>query len=215
MSDEMSEARELLRLARHGDAEALGRLLERYRGDLGRLAQRQLHGRLAARLSASDVVQQTFLEAHRDFAQFRGSAEPELLGWLQRILEHNLARVIRDHAGLHKRDVRREQSLEQTEGEGVNLAQELAAGHSTPSQRAMRAEEAERLEKALAALPEDQRAAVRLRHLEGRPLADIARQLGRTPAAAAGLIKRGMQSLRKRLRQTSEERHPDEHHRTG
>jgi RNA polymerase sigma-70 factor (ECF subfamily) len=63
----------------------------------------------------------------------------------------------------------------------------------------MRGEEAERLSRALVALPDDQREAVRLRHLEGWPLADIARHLGRTPAATAGLIKRGMQTLRRLL----------------
>lgn len=132
MNDEPSETRELLRLARQGDAEALGRLLERYRSYFGRQAERQLHGRIAARVGASDVVQQTFLEAHRDFAGFRGSAEPELLAWLECILNHNLARVIRDHLGLQKRDARRERSLDQTQGEDSALPQELDAGHSTP-----------------------------------------------------------------------------------
>ncbi|MBV9125325.1 MAG: sigma-70 family RNA polymerase sigma factor, partial [Planctomycetes bacterium] len=174
MNNEPSEIQALLSRARQGDAQAVGQLLEHYRAVFHRRAQRQLHGPIAARVGASDVVQQTFLEAHRDFGQFRGAAEPELLVWLERILDHNLARVIRDHAGLQKRDVRRERSLNQTCGEESTPHQELDAGNSTPSQRAMRGEEAERLAKALAALPEDQREAVRLRHLEGWALADIA-----------------------------------------
>src|ERR1700681_3836445 len=104
MSDDTVDSHELLRLARQGNAEALGRLLERYRSAFSRLAQRQLHGPITARVGASDLVQQTVLEDPRDFAQFRGTVEQELLAWLERILDHNLARVIRDHAGLQKRD---------------------------------------------------------------------------------------------------------------
>src|SRR5262249_31782392 len=103
-----------------------------------------------------------------------------------------------DHALLQKRDVRRERSIDDSQGEAP-LKQELTAGLSTPSQKAIRQEEIQRLSQALTALPDDQREAVRLRHLEGWALADIARHLGRTPAATAGLIKRGMQALRRQL----------------
>jgi RNA polymerase sigma factor (sigma-70 family) len=81
------------------------------------------------------------------------------------------------------------------------VAEKLDARHSTPSQRAMRAEDLERLTRALATLPEDQREAVRLRHLEGWALAAIAEHLGRSPAATAGLVKRGMKALRSQMRQ--------------
>jgi RNA polymerase sigma-70 factor, ECF subfamily len=79
-----------------------------------------------------------------------------------------------------------------------------APQQSSPSQRAMRGEQAVALATALETLPPDQREAVRLRHLEGRSLNEIAAHLGRTPAAAAGLIKRGMQTLRERLRESNE-----------
>ena len=95
-----------------------------------------------------------------------------------------------------------ERSMDDSQGGGTPLKQDLDAGFSTPSQKAMRGEEAERLTQALAALSEDQREAVRLRHLEGWPLADIARHMDRTPAATAGLIKRGMQALRRQLHQS-------------
>src|SRR5262245_3427157 len=190
---------ELLGTALQGDREALGRLLEAQRTAVRRLAERQLEGRVAVRVDASDVIQQTFLEAYRSFPQFAGRDARELVAWLQSILDHKVAGVIRDHALLQKRDVRREQSLDDSHGGGVPLKQELDAGHSSPSQKAIREEEAERLARALAALPDDQREAVRLRHLEKWALADIARHLGRTPAATAGLIKRGMQALRRQM----------------
>jgi RNA polymerase sigma-70 factor (ECF subfamily) len=199
MKDDALSTSQLLAQARRGDREALGRLLEDQRTALHRLAARQLEGRIAVRVNASDVIQQTFLEAHRSFPQFAGRNVHELVAWLQGILDHKVAGAIRDHALLQKRTVRRERSLDDSQGGGIPLKQELDAGFSSPSQKAIRGEEAQRLAQALTALPDDQREAVRLRHLEGWALADIAQHLGRTSAATAGLIKRGMQSLRRRL----------------
>src|SRR5262245_54469672 len=72
----------LLEQARQGDREALGRLLETQRAALRRLAERQLHGPITVRVDASDIIQQTFLEAHRSFPQFAGGDSRELAGWL-------------------------------------------------------------------------------------------------------------------------------------
>jgi RNA polymerase sigma-70 factor (ECF subfamily) len=199
MNDDTLPENDLLEQARRGDREALGRLLEVQRAALHRRAERQLDGRVAVRVDASDITQQAFLEAHRSFEQFAGRDARDLAAWLQGILDHKVAGAIRDHTLLQKRSVRREQSLDDSRGGGTPLKQALDAGLSSPSQKAMRTEEAQRLAQALTALPDDQREAVRLRHLEGWALADIARHLGRTQAATAGLIKRGMQALRRRL----------------
>jgi len=197
---EVVAAKTLLEQARQGDREALGRLLESQRATLHRLAERQLLGRIAVRVDASDIIQQTFLEAHRSFRQFAGADARELAAWLQRILDHKVAGAIRDHALLQKRNVRRDRSMDDSHGGMASLKQQLDAGLSSPSQKAIRGEEAQRLAQALTVLPDDQREAVRLRHLEGWALADIARHLGRSSAATAGLIKRGMQVLRRQLR---------------
>lgn len=197
----MTQANVLLEKARQGDQEALGRLLEAQRAALHRLAERQLDGRLAVRVDASDIIQQTFLEAHRSFRQFAGQDARQLAAWLEGILDHRIAGVIRDHALLQKRAVQRERSLDDSHGGMASLKQKLDAGLSTPSQKAIRGEQEELLMQALSALPDDQRAAVRLRHLEGWALADIAQHLGRSPAATAGLIKRGMRALRRQLGQ--------------
>ncbi len=193
-------ANALLEQAQRGDREALGQLLEAQRSALHRLAQRQLEGRIAVRVDASDVIQQTFLEAHRSFPQFAGQDVRQLAAWLEGILDHKVAGAIRDHALLQKRSVQRDRSLDDSHGGMASLKQELDAGLSTPSQKAIRGEEEQLLRQALNVLPDDQREAVRLRHLEGWALADIARHLGRSPAATAGLIKRGMQALRRQLR---------------
>jgi RNA polymerase sigma-70 factor (ECF subfamily) len=203
MKDDALTANELLRQALQGDREVLGRLLEAQRAALHHLAERQLEGRVAARVDASDVIQQTFLEAYRSFPQFAGQDARELVAWLQSILDHNVAAVIRDHTLLQKRTVSRERSLDDSRSGAVSLKQELEVGLSSPSQKAIRGEEGERLSQALTALPGDQREAVRLRHLEGWALADIAQHLGRTPAATAGLIKRGLQALRRQMHRGS------------
>jgi RNA polymerase sigma-70 factor (ECF subfamily) len=202
MKGEALIANELLKQARQGDREALGRLLEAQRTTLHRLAQRQLEGRISVRVDASDIIQQTFLEAHRGFAQFAAQDAQDLAAWLKSILDHKVASAIRDHALLQKRSLRREQSLDDSRRGDTPLKQELDAGITSPSQKAMRGEEEQRLTQALTALPDDQREAVRLRHLEGWPLADIAAHLGRTRAATAGLIKRGMTALRRQLHRT-------------
>jgi RNA polymerase sigma-70 factor (ECF subfamily) len=189
----------LLEQAKQGDREALGRLLEAQRPTLRRLAQQQLEGRIAVRVDASDIIQQTFLHAHRSFAQLAGQDERQLAAWLKGILDHQIARAIRDHALLQKRSVQRDRSLDDSHGGKASLKQELHAGFSTPSQKAIRVEQEQLLSQALNVLPDDQREAVRLRHLEGWALADIARHLGRSSSATAGLIKRGMQALRRQL----------------
>lgn len=172
--------------------------LERFRSYLLLLARLRLDPRLGAKLSASDVVQQTLLEAHQARDQFRG--EPaQLAGWLRQILARNLANAVRD---LHraKRDVNRERSLEAALEESASqLEGWLAADQSSPSQQAERHERALRLAEALAQLPEPQREAVTLRHFHGSSLEDIATQLACTTAAVTGLLYRGLKNLRRHL----------------
>src|SRR5262245_34242471 len=95
---EANPPNDLLERALQGDREALGRLLESQRALLHRLAERQLKGRITTRVDPSDVLQQTFLEAHRCFPQFAGQDARELAAWLRAILDHKVATAIRDHA---------------------------------------------------------------------------------------------------------------------
>jgi RNA polymerase sigma-70 factor (ECF subfamily) len=195
VQDKGKEIGEMIQLARRGDRDALGRLLEGYRPWLHILAQRQIGGPLARRVDASDVVQDTFLEAHRDFGRFAGATGPEVMAWLSRVLDNNVAETIRNQAMTAKRAVGREQEL----GASTAVLREPTSGRTSPSQRAMRSEEAALLARAIAGLPADQAEAVRLRHLEGWSLAQIAEHMDRSPVAAAGLIKRALQNLRQTL----------------
>ena len=177
--------------------------LNEYRDYLLLLARAQLNPRLRGRLDPSDIVQQTLLEAHRDASQFRGQTAAELAAWLRMMLARNLANAARDHTR-DRRDVARERSLSAALDESsARLEAFLAAEQSSPSQRANRDEELRRLATALATLADGQREAVELRHLHGWPLAEIAAHLGRTPAAVAGLLHRGLAELRTLLEESS------------
>ena len=173
--------------------------LERFRDYLRLLAEMHLDRRLQAKLDASDVVQQTLLEAHRDLDQFRGQSDEELAGWLRQSLVNNLANAARDFSRA-KRDVRRERSLEQSIGHSsCRLEAWLASGDSSPSQRADRNEQLRLLADALAQLPPVQHEVVVLRYLHGWPIADVASQIGRTQPAVAGLLHRALVQLRGKL----------------
>jgi RNA polymerase sigma-70 factor (ECF subfamily) len=165
------------------------------------LARLQLGPAPRGRVEASDVVQETLLEAHRQREQFRGTTDAARAAWLRRLLTGKLADALR-RAHAVKRDAAREQSLEAALGQSsARLESLLAADDSSPSDQAQRHERAARLAEALETLPEAQREAVELRHCLGWSLDAISAHLGRTPAAVAGLLKRGLQQLRDRLQE--------------
>ena len=181
--------------------DAPGPAPELFRPYLHLLAQVQLDRRLRGKLDASDVVQQTLLEAYQKREQFRGRTEAEYLGWLRQMLAHNLADALRAF-GQAKRDLARERSLHAAlDQSSQNLEHWLAQEQSSPSQQAQRQEQALRLAEALSGLPEAQREALVLQHWHGWTLAQIARHLNRSHAAVAGLIKRGLAQLRNVLRE--------------
>jgi RNA polymerase sigma-70 factor (ECF subfamily) len=174
----------------------VGQALERFRDYLLLLARLHLDPRLQAKVDPSDLVQQTLLEAYEKRAQFQGGTPAELGGWLRRMLAHNLADALRAFAQ-QKRDVGRERSLEAAlQASSVRLERFLADDHSTPGEHAERQERALRLASALAGLPGAQREAIVLQYWHGMTLAQIGQQLQRTPAAVAGLLKRGLKQLR-------------------
>jgi RNA polymerase sigma-70 factor (ECF subfamily) len=178
------------------EAERRDRALDQYREYLLMLARVQLDPRLREKLDPSDLVQQTLLDAHRKQDQFRGQTEAEKAAWLRQILASNLVDALRAF-GRAKRDMSREHSLETAlEQSSQRLGAWLAAEQSSPSQQAQRHEQAVRLADALAKLPEAQREALVLQNWHGWSLAGIGEHMDRSPAAVAGLIKRGLKQLR-------------------
>jgi RNA polymerase sigma-70 factor (ECF subfamily) len=191
--DTLPQLVDLIARARAGDGEAAGLLLEKYRPYLRILAQRQLDHNLAARLDASDLVQQTCLSVLGRLPQFDGRDEAQFIAWLRTVHENNIRDAVREHLRTAKRAAGREVSVE-----ADDLAGQLRA--SSPSQRVLVGESAAELAAALLELPPDQREAVRLRYLEGRSLTEIAERMERSVVAAAGLVKRGLIQLRRTMR---------------
>jgi RNA polymerase sigma-70 factor (ECF subfamily) len=188
---------ELLRLARAGDGAALGSLLEMYRNYLTLLARLQVGRRLQGKVDAADLVQETFLEAHRHFAKFRGTREAELVSWLRQILATSLAHLVRRYCGTQRRDIRLERQLgEELDQSSRALNGGLVAPGSSPSQRAARREQAVLLADALGRLPDDYREVLILRHLEGLTFPEVARRLGRTVDSVEKLWTRALVRLR-------------------
>jgi RNA polymerase sigma-70 factor (ECF subfamily) len=195
-----SDPVKLLARVRDGEAAALGQLLDLYHSYLGVLARVQIGRRLQAKVDTDDVIQDTYLQAYRNFAQFRGTSEEEFLAWLRQILASRLVKLVRRYYGTQRRDVRLERELEEALGESSRvMGEELSAPQSTPSQRAARREQAVLLADALSRLPEDYREAIILRHVEGLAFPEVARRMDRTPDSVKKLWTRGLAQLRRLL----------------
>jgi RNA polymerase sigma-70 factor (ECF subfamily) len=179
--------------------------LEQYRAYLGLLARLQIDPRLRARIDLSGVVQQTMFEAHLALREGDGHTPEQRLAWLRKCLANNLTDELRKlKTGM--RDIGRERSLEAAlENSSIRLQAWVVASDPSPSAHVAREEEAVRLAAALATLPEAQREALVLQHWHGWKVVEIAEHLGRTRTAVAGLLKRGLATLREELRHLAAE----------
>ena len=196
---------QLLADARGGRTESLGRVLELNRTDLGLLARAQIDLQLQGRVDASDLVQDTFLDACRDFQYFRGTSHREWVAWLRKILFFNLARVVQRQVGAKKRSARREVPLDRrvsaSEGSSGAIPIEIAlvSRSSSPSGHARRRERSACLADQLARLPADYREVLILRNLEGLPFPEVARRMDRSSGAVRILWVRAVDQLRRLL----------------
>src|ERR1700722_11798054 len=181
--------------------------LDRYRSWLGLLARLQVEPRFRAKFDPSDIVQQTLLEAVRDWPKFRGGSEAEPAAWLRQILAHVLLREVRRYGGAQRRDIGREVSLEQALAESSRrLGAALAAPGSSPSERAGRHELELRLADALARLPADYAEIILLRNVEGLSHEEAAGRMGRGAGAVRMLWVRALARLRQELDVTPDAR---------
>jgi len=190
-------ARRLIEEARQGEPDALGRLLESYRAYLRLLASLQVGRRLQAKVDASDLVQETFLHAHRAFPEFRGTSEGEMLQWLRSILASRMSRVVRHYRGTQRRDVQLERQLVQS---SRDLAHMLVGSQTSPSEGVARREESVRLANAMERLPADYRDVIILRNLKGLAFLEVAEEMGRSRDAVHKLWARALGQLREELR---------------
>ncbi len=191
---------ELLSQARSGSSDCLGQLLELYRHYLGLLARLEIGRTLQAKLDASDLVQDTLLEAHRNFPKFRGAGETQFVCWLRQIMAASLANLLRRYLGTQGRDVRLERDLAVHLDQSSRLLDRgLVAPISSPSQQASRREQVVLLADALALLPEDYREVIVLRHLEGLSFAEVGQRMGRSLDSVEKLWVRGLARLRQMM----------------
>jgi RNA polymerase sigma-70 factor (ECF subfamily) len=174
-------------------------IVAQYEPYLRMLARTHARKAYQAKVGASDMVQQAMMQAVQGLDGFRGGTEAEFRGWLRRILAHHICHLDRD---LHrdKRDIRREQSMEQKLAQSSMRLEGLLAGDGpTPSQNAALGENVLHVAEAVQRLPESQREAIQLHYLEGMKLSEVAEQMQKSSGAVAGLLHRGMKTLRDQL----------------
>jgi RNA polymerase sigma-70 factor (ECF subfamily) len=191
-----------LAAARSGSQAALGDALETCRAYLLLIANQELDPELRAKGGASDLVQETFLEAQRDFSRFGGQTPEELRAWLRQLLLHNLADLRDRYRGTAKRDLGREVPL-QPGSTADGLGPGLAGADPSPSAEAVAHEQAEALLQAVQRLPEDYRQVIIFRYQEQRSWEEISQLLGRTPNAARLLWLRAVERLKQELGMSS------------
>jgi RNA polymerase sigma-70 factor (ECF subfamily) len=201
MAEPADEFAGWLAQARAGSPEALGRVLDACRQYLLLVAEQDLDPALRAKGGASDLVQQTFLEAQGDFARFRGDSEGELLAWLRHLLRNNLIDFTRQYRATAKRGVDREVPLADDDASrGSDPV--VPADTPSPSGHAMARERDDSLRAAMDRLPEDYREILRLRYDDGLGFDDIAARMGRTPEAARKLWARAVARLQQEMDET-------------
>ena len=170
---------------------------------LARLRMEQIDAHLQAKIDPADVVRQALSTAHVSRDQFHGKTNAEQLAWLRRTLATTLAQELR-RLGIGKRDANLEQSLNDAlDNLSRSLEAWLGTGRASPYHKAFNQLDVLNLSDALEELPDDQRRAVELRHLQRWTLNSIGDRMGRTTNSVAGLLRRGLKSLRERLSETS------------
>jgi RNA polymerase sigma-70 factor (ECF subfamily) len=184
-----------------GDSEGRVRL-EDYRGYVSFLVRQNFPAHLASRVEPDDLIQDVLLKVWGADPEFAARSEGERLSFLRKACASVLMDTIR-RFDRGKRRASLDQSLDDS---SARLEEWLAAVQSSPSQRASKHEQLLRLAQALGELPENQRKAVELRHLKRHSLAETADVMGISLAAAAGLLRRGLGTLRDRLVEGADDR---------
>ena len=184
---------ELIQAARDGDNAALNEIWQQLRSYLLIFADQRLDEGLKGKLDASDIVQHSLMEAHRDFVTFRGQTEDELKSWISRLVVHNLMDAGRRFRQSQQRSVAKEVAW--------NAQSDLsAARHQTSASSLFRRRETDdELMRAVAKLPERSQQVLELRHRMGLSHAEVAAELGMTEAAARKLWSRIVEELQERL----------------
>jgi RNA polymerase sigma-70 factor (ECF subfamily) len=193
---------ELLDNARGGDPKAIEQLLAQQREPVRRMIGLRLDPAIAARVDASDVVQEVLLEASRRLNDYlREPAMPFHL-WLRHIARDHIIDAHRRHRQAKRRGVDREQPMIPAGLAGhssIELAAQLCDQELTPASAAMQRELERRLHAAIAELNEDDREIILMRHFESLSNQEVAMELGLSEAAASMRYLRALRRLRTAL----------------
>jgi RNA polymerase sigma-70 factor (ECF subfamily) len=193
----------LVQQAQSGSTAAIGSLLEAARSYLLLQAEQELPPALRAKVGPSDIVQETAIDAHRDFLRFRGTTQEELYAWLRTILQNNVMDAVRRFEMAQKRAVKREASLSViVDRRGISV---LPVGSTTPDHSAIRREDAALLAGGLTRMPDDYQTVLRLRYWDGLTFPQIATRIGRSEEAARKLWYRALARLTNELQARSAE----------
>jgi RNA polymerase sigma-70 factor (ECF subfamily) len=195
----------LLDAARDGHGDAFGRLFETFRRHLLLAAHEELPPALRGKLGASDLVQETAVDARRDFPAFRGSTAEECFAWLRAILRHNVVDAVRRYGTSQKRAVGLEVSLASPTGRREGAI--LEASHGLPDGSAIRREDATLLAAAMGRLSADHQAVLRMRYWDGLSFVEIGDRMSRSPDAVRKLWFRAVQRLQEEMGGTADELH--------
>jgi RNA polymerase sigma-70 factor (ECF subfamily) len=180
-----------LAAARAGSPDALGQALQACRGYLLLIAEQELDADLRAKGGASDLVQETFIKAHRRFGAFEGGPD-ELRAWLRRILLNHLA----DFRALYRETEKRQAALEvPLYSADSTEARAVLYGGPSPSRQAMAREQQQEVQRMVDRLPEDYRQVLRLRYQEERSFDEIAERMNRSANAVRKLWARALERL--------------------
>ena len=179
---------DLVRRVRAGDEAAAGSLFDRHLPALRAHVRARLPANLRGKLGESDVIQEAYLAAYVNLAKFEDRGQGSFSAWLRQILEHKLVDEVRRHTDAAMRDARREERL----ATGASVAE---PDQPSPSGVAADAEESAAVRAAVADLPSDYAAVIRLIHQEGLTLVEAGQRMGRSADAVRKLYGRAMACL--------------------
>src|SRR5437773_120571 len=202
MANNSSDTFDLIERARAGDAQALNEIFARHRDRLRRMVEMRLDGRLQARIDASDVIQDAYLEVSQRLDEYLNNPTLPFFLWLRLVVGEQITNLHRHHLGAQRRDAGREVSLYREAlpaASSAALAAQLLGKHTSPTQAAIRAERLLRLQEALNALDPIDREILSLRHFEELTRAEAAQALGIEEAAAAKRYVRALKRLKDTL----------------
>jgi RNA polymerase sigma-70 factor (ECF subfamily) len=189
----------LLARARQGDAGSREKLFELCRSYLSFAARSKVETWLRRKVDASDLIQETMLEACRDFDRFEGQTEQEWLAWLKKILAHNAADFVRHYHGTEKREAGREVPFRDPGDSLSPGAPEPAAPCATPSQEFLQIDAELRVTAAMAELPPDYQEVIYLRNLQRLSFNEVAERMDRTRPATQMLWMRAIKKLQEAM----------------